>query len=193
MRLVNRIILVIVLVALVVFGVFGAIYAFAGSGYQHAGLPGFLALPQNAQPAQSWLSNFENGVIPLLDYAIVVIVFLAGLVLLGLELIPGRRHYLRLGRGLWVKREVVEKEAENVALTDQAVLESDAKLSPHRLPQSKLKLQLVVRRGESPKDAEHRVRDLLSTEIVGKGQLDIHMTRIKAKVKDPRTAKRRVK
>jgi len=74
MRLVNRIILVIVLVALIVFGVFGAIYAFAGSGYQHAGLPGFLALPQNAQPAQSWLSNFENGVIPLLDYAIVVIV-----------------------------------------------------------------------------------------------------------------------
>jgi hypothetical protein len=37
------------------------------------------------------------------------------------------------------------------------------------------------------------VSDLLSTEIVGKGQLNIQKTRIKAKVKDPRVAKRRVK
>ena len=65
MRLVNRIILVIVLVVLVVFGTFGAIYAFAGSSYQAAGLPGFLAIPENAQPAQSWLSDFENGSISL--------------------------------------------------------------------------------------------------------------------------------
>jgi hypothetical protein len=193
MRLANRIILVIVLLVLVVFGTFGAIYAFAGSSYQAAGLPGFLATPENAQPAQSWLSNFEKGYAPVLDFAIVVVVFVAGLVLLVLELIPGRKHYLQLGRRLWVKREVVEKEAESVALTDQAVLESYAKLSPHRLLQSKLKLQLVVRRGESPEDAKHRVRDLLSTEIVGKGQLDIKRTRIKAEVKDPRVAKRRVK
>jgi hypothetical protein len=193
MRLVNRIILIVVLVVLVVFGTFGAIYAFAGSSYQAAGLPGFLATPENAQPAQSWLSNFENGHVPVLDFAIVVVVFVAGLVLLVLELIPGRKHHLRLGRGLWVKREVVEKEAENVALIDHAVLESAAKLSPHRWLESKLKLELVVRRGESPEDAKHRVRDLLSTEIVGTGQLDIHKTRIKAEVKDPRTAKRRVK
>ena len=193
MRLVNRIILVIVLVALVVFGTFGAIYAFAGSRYQDAGLPSFLATPENAQPAQGWLSHFENRAVPLLDFAIVVVLLLVGLVLLVLELIPGRKHYLQLGRHLWVKREVVEKEAENVALTDQAVLESAAKLSPHRWLQSRLKLQLVVRRGESPEDARHRVSDLLSTEIVGKGQLNIQKTRIKAKVKDPRVAKRRVK
>ena len=129
----------------------------------------------------------------MLDFAIVVMALVAGLVLLVLEVIPGRKHYLRLGHGLWVKREVVEKEAENVALADHAVLESAATLSPHRWLQSRLKLQLVVRRGESPEDAKHRVRDLLSTEIVGTGQLDIHKTRIKAEVKDPRTAKRRVK
>jgi hypothetical protein len=193
MRLVNRIILIVVLVVLVVFGTFGAIYAFAGSSYQAAGLPGFLATPENAQPAQSWLSNFENGYVPVLDFAIMVTVFVAGLVLLVLELIPGRKHHLRLGHRLWVKREVVEKEAENVVLTDHAVLESDAKLSPHRLLQSKLKLELVVRRGESPEDAKHRVRDLLNTEILGKGQLNIKKTRIKAEVKDPRVAKRRVK
>jgi hypothetical protein len=193
MRLVNRIILIIVLVALVVFGAFGAIYAFAGSSYQAAGLPGFLATPEHAQPAQGWLSHFENGSVPPLDFAIVAVLSLAGLVLLVLELIPGRKHYLQLGRHLWVKREVVEKEAENVALTDHAVLESAAKLSPHRWLQSKLKLQLVVRRGESPKDAEHRVQDLLSTEIVRKGQLNVNRMRIKAEVKDPRVAKRRVK
>ena len=193
MRLVNRIILAIVLVVLVVFGTFGAIYAFAGSSYQDAGLPGFLATPENAQPVQSWLSNFENGSIPVLDFAIVVVALVAGLVLLVLEVIPGRKHYLRLGRGLWVKREVVEKEAENVALTDHAVLESAAKLSPHGWLQSKLKLQLVVRRGESPEEAKHRVRDLLSTEIVGKGQLNINRMQIKVEVKDPRVAKRRVK
>src|SRR5450759_1820094 len=128
MRLVNRIILIVVLVVLVVFGTFGAIYAFAGSSYHDAGLPGFLSIPENAQPAQSWLSHFENGYVPVLDFAIVVVVFVAGLGLPVLELIPGRQHYLRLGRRLSVKRQVVEKEADNVALTDRAVLESEAKL-----------------------------------------------------------------
>ena len=193
MRLVNRIILIIVLVALVVFGTFGAIYAFAGSSYRDAGLPGFLSIPENAQPVQSWLSHFESEYVPVLDFAIVVVVFVAGLALLVLELIPGRQHYLQLGRRLWVKRQVVETEAENVAMTDRAVLESEAKLSPHRLLQSRLKLELVVRRGESPEHAIHRVHDLLTTEIVGKGQLNIKRMRIKAEVKDPRVAKRRVK
>ena len=193
MRLVNRIILAIVLVVLVVFGTFGAIYAFAGSSYHDAGLPGFLSIPENAQPAQSWLSHFETEYVPVLDFAIVVVVFVAGLALLVLELIPGRQHYLQLGRRLWVKRQVVETEAENVAMTDRAVLESEAKLSPHRLLQSRLKLELVVRRGESPEDAKHRVHDLLATEIIGTGQLNIKRMRIKAEVKDPRVAKRRVK
>ena len=193
MRLANRIILVIVLVVLVVFGTFGAIYAFAGSSYHDAGLPGFLSIPENAQPAQSWLSHFESEYVPVLDFAIVVVVFVAGLALLVLELIPGRQHYLQLGRRLWVKRQVVETEAENVAMTDGAVLESEAKLSPRRLLQSKLKLELVVRRGESPEDAKHRVHDLLTTEIIGTGRLNIKRMRIKAEVKDPRVAKRRVK
>ena len=193
MRLVNRIILVVVLVVLVVFATFAAIYAFAGFGYQEQGLPDVLASPENAQPARSWLSNFENGLVPVLDYAIVVVVFCAGLLLLVLQLIPRRKHHLRLGRGLWVKREVVEKEAENVALTDRAVLESDARLSPHRLLRSRLKLELVVRRGESPQDAKRRVLDLINAEIVDKGHVNIKKTRVKAGVKDPRAAKRRVK
>ena len=50
-----------------------------------------------------------------------------------------------------------------------------------------------MRRGESSEEAKHRVRDLLSTEIAGKGQLNINRMRIKAEVKDPRVAKRRVK
>lgn len=192
-RLVNRIILVIVLVVLVVFATFGAIYAFTGFGYQDRGLPDVLATPENAQPAQSWLGNFENGSVPLLDYVIVVVLGLAGLALLVLELTPSRKRYLRLGPHAWVKREVVEKEAEHVALTDQAVLESEAKLSPHRVLRNKLKLELVVRRGESPKDARYRVRDLVNTEIIGKGQVIVTKTRVKANVKDPRRAKRRVK
>ena len=193
MRLFNRIVLVIVLVVLVVFGTFGAIYAFAGVGYQDRGLPGFLAIPENAQAAQSWLSSFEDGSVPLLDFIVVVAVGVAGLALLVLELKPSRKEHLALGPQAWVKREVVEKEAEYVALTDRAVLESEAELSLRRVLGNKLKLKLIVRRGESPEDTRSRVRDLINTEIIGKGQVNIPKTRVEAIALDPRRAKRRVK
>src|SRR5450759_4025395 len=140
MRLVNRIILVIVLVVLVVFGTFGAIYAFAGPSYQDAGLPGFLALPHNAQPAQQWLGNFERGFVPTWDFVILVVVFVVGLVLLGLKIIPRRSPYLSLGDRLRLERKVVEREAERVALADPPVLESSARLTPKRGGSSKLSL-----------------------------------------------------
>ena len=193
MRLLNRIILVIVLVVLVVFGTFGAIYTFAGSSYQDAGLPGFLALPHNAEPAQHWLGNFERGLVPTWDFVILAVVFVAGLVLLGLELLPRRSPYLRLGDRSRLERKVVEREAERVALADPPVLESSARLTAKRGGRSKLSLAVTVRRGEDPKQAEQRVAQSIRAEIAEKGQLGIAQATVKARVKDPRKAKRRVK
>jgi len=193
MRLVNRIILVIVLLVLVVFGTFGAIYAFAGSSYQTAGLPGFLALPHNAQPAQQWLGNFERGFVPTWGFVILVLVFVVGLVLLGLEILPRRAPYLSLGDRLRLERKVVEREAERVALADPPVLESSARLTPKRGGRSKLSLAITVRRGEDAGQAKERAAQSVRAEIAEKGKISITQVTVKARVKDPRQAKRRVK
>ncbi len=193
MRLVNRVILVVVLVALVVFGIFGAIYAFAGSDYEQTGLPAFLATPETAQTIENWVGGFENGIIPVLDYVLVIVVFLAGLVLLILEVRPKRRRYLQLGERSWINARVIEKEAANQALKDHAVLESRARLNLRRALPSKLRLALVVRRGKSALEAEQRAYDLIDSELIEKGQLVIDKVRIRTTVKDPRKANRRVK
>jgi hypothetical protein len=142
---------------------------------------------------QNWLGHFERGDLSALDYTIVSLLFVAGLALLILQFIPARRRYLTLAPDARIEREVVEKEAEHLALTDQAVLESRAKLSPHEYLDTKLSLEVVVRKGEGREEAVQRLREILSAGIGETGHVKIDKTRIRAHVKDPRAAKRRVK
>ncbi len=99
MRLFNRIVLVIVLVVLVVFGTFGAIYAFAGAATKTAVCLASWPFRRDAQAAQSWLSSFEDGSVPLLDFIVVVTVGVAGLALWYSSSNPAARNTLP-----WVPR-----------------------------------------------------------------------------------------
>lgn len=194
MRLFNRTLLIVVLLAIMVFAGFSAAYAFMGQDdYLAAHLPAFLAVQEPAGPVQGWLGNFEGRLIPVWQFAILVVVGLAGLALLVFELFPRRSRYLKVRPGVRVERHLVEEEAERVAADDPAVLSSSARLVPRRGRSSKLLVRLKVRKGENLREAEARVREAMADRVADQGQLRIARAKVKGSTRDPRGSKRRVR
>lgn len=193
MRVFNRVLLAVVLVVILVFATFSAVFVFAGDQYKSAGLPGGLAVPGQAEPISRWLHGYEQGSIAWWHFALLIVVFVAGLALLILELLPGRRAALMLGRDSFLEKEVVERAAVGVAQRDRSVLEARASLKPKRHGRGNLKMKLTIREGEDTQAAGRRVGEMLQSELTEKGQLSGLQTKIKVAARDPRTLKTRVK
>lgn len=177
---------ILLLAGLFVAGVFAVVYATGLFGYR------ILALPV-AGKIEAFARDVEGGTLPPLVVAALVAVAVIGLVLLVAELKPRTPRRVRMGRGTYVTRGVVEKNAaEAAAGAFPGVLESSARARARRRPGARVDLEARVRRGEGEKGLGRVMRDRVAGQLSQRG---VPVGRLKAKVVevDPRRTKVRVR
>ena len=106
MRVFNRLIVVLLLAGLVALGVYMTLYGFGLFGHRVASLSRGWESFKSA--LRGIVGGVENGAPAIV--AILIVVAVVGLVLLVLELKPRRPRRVRLGKGTYLRRGVVEGE-----------------------------------------------------------------------------------
>jgi hypothetical protein len=186
MRVFNRLIVVLLLAGLVALGVYTALYGFGLFGYRVASL--FRAWESFKSALRGIVGGVENGAPAII--AVLVVVAIVGLVFLVLELKPRRPRRVRLGKGTYLRRAVVEGEVTKAATRTPGVLGSSVKVKARRRPGAKVKLAAKVDRGEEM----GRVKSNLQENV--RGHLDqsgVPPGEVKVNEADPRRSKARVR
>ncbi len=187
MRVFNRIVVILLLAGLVALGVFVALYGFGLFGYRPASLSGLLDSFRSG--LVSFVSGVESGSAAII--AVLVAVAILGLILLVLELKPGRPRRVRMGKGTYVPRDAVKTKVTEAAGQTTGMLGSSAKVKAKRRPGAKVKLKASVRRGEDPKAMKSSLQDAVRRHLDQSG-VPLGKLKIKVNEADPRQTKTRV-
>lgn len=186
MRIFNRLVVVLLLAGLALLGFFAVIYSFDLFGYVLADLP--------VGPIGGGVSGFVDGVESgpgVGTIAVLALLALLGLILLVLELKPPTPRRVRMQKGTYTTRGVVEREINAATESTPNVLGSSTKVKAQRKPGAKVKLDANVRRGEDQQqvqsDLRQRIQDRLSRNGVPVSKLKIRLLE-----SDPRQTKTRV-
>lgn len=189
MRIFNRIVVVLLLVGLIVLGAYTVVYSFELFGYSLSDLS--TVLNGLTSGIEGFVGDVENGSLPILTIALLVVIALLSFILLILEFKPPRPRRVRMQRGTYVTREVVRNEVKSAADETPNVLGSSTTVEAKRRPGAKVKLQADVRRGEDTKairsDLRNRVQQHLARVGVPLGRLKLKLVEA-----DPRQTKTRV-
>lgn len=188
MRIFNRIVMILVLAGLFALGVYAVVYSFELFGYRLADLP--------ISATGDWLSNFvsgvENGSLSVLGYAVLVLVALVGLILLIAELKPPSPRRVRMQRGTYITRGVVQSEAEAAAEENPNVLGSSARVKARRSSGAKVDLRADVRPGENIGTVQSELRDQVQRRFSRSG-VPVSSLKVRPVEADPRQTKTRVR
>ena len=192
MRIFNKIIVVLLLAGLVALGISGFVYALDLGGHRLANLPTTLGLDGVHQGIDSFFGNVEGGNLNPLDVTVLVAIALFGLILLLFELFkrPAPRKVL-MQQGTYVRRSVVEHEADQAAEGLPEVLQSEVDVKALRKPGAKVNVTASVRRGEDTGSLQSSVRERVQRRLadVGIPVSDLNVRVVEA---DPRETKTRV-
>lgn len=189
MRIFNRIVMVLVLAGLFVLGLYAVAYAFDLFG---TSLQSLLSPVQGAASGtQGFLSGAEQGELSPLAVAVLVLVALLGLILLILELKPPTPRLVRMDKGTFVTRGVVEQEITHASENVRDVLGSSVRARAKRRPGAQVDLEARVRRGEDTNTIQGNLRGAVQ-EYLGKRGLPVSKLNVKMLESDPRQAKTRV-
>ncbi len=189
MRIFNRIVMILVLAGLFVLGLYAVVYAF---DLFSTSLQSLLSPIKSAgSRAQGFLGRVGQGGISPLAIAILVLVAIVGLILLILELKPPTPRRVRMDKGTYVTRGVVEQEISNATDGVQNVLGSSVKAKAKRRPGAQVNLEAKVRRGEDTgavqRDLRRSVQDYLGRRGLPVSKLNVNIVEA-----DPRQTKTRV-
>lgn len=189
MRIFNRIVMVLVLAGLFVLGLYAVAYAFDLFGRS---LQSLLSPVQNAASAtQGFLSGVGQGNLAPLAIVILVLVALLGLILLIFELKPPAPRRVRMDKGTFVTRGVVEQEITYATENVDGVLGSSVRAKAKRRPGAQVNLDARVRRGEDT-DAIQRSLQRAVQEYLGGRGLPVSKLNVRMLESDPRETKTRV-
>jgi hypothetical protein len=188
MRVFNRLIVVLLLAGLVALGAYTALYGFGLFGYQLANLSGVWESFKRA--LQGIVGGVQSGAPAIV--AILVVVAFVGLTLLVLELKPRRPRRVRLGKGTYLTRGVLEGEVARAAMRTPGVLDSSVKVKARRRPGAKVKLAADVRRGEATGTVKSNLEENLRQHLTQNG---VPSSGLKVQVNeaDPRQSRARVR
>lgn len=193
MRVFNRLIVVLLLAGIVALGISAFVYALDLGGHRLSNLPSLLGLSGLQSGLENLANNAESGSLNPLDITVLVVVALFGLVLLLFELFkrPRPRKVL-MQKGTYVRRSVVENEANQAADESPEILQSDVDVSAQRKPGANVNVTSSIRRGEDAdrlqSDVQERVERRLAEVGVPVGNLKVRVVE-----SDPRETRTRVK
>lgn len=187
MRIFNRIVLILLLAGLFLLGVYMVVYSFDLLGHKLADLP----FSPVGKGIKSFVSDVEKGSLTVLDMTILILVAIVGLILLIAELKPRTPRRVRMQKGTYITRSVVEGEVEEAAESTPDILGSTTKVQAKRRPGAKINLDANVRRGENlsaiKSNLQERVQQRLAQSGIPVGNLKIRLIE-----SDPRETKTRV-
>jgi hypothetical protein len=172
-----------------VLGVYTVVYSFELFGHRLADL----SAPLNGftSGVEGFVSDVENGSLPILTVALLVAIALLGLVLLVMELKPPRLRRVQMQRGTYVLPDVVRNEVSSAAEETPNVLGSSTKVEAKRRPGAKVDLRADVRRGEDTSAIKSDLRERVQQHLARTG---VPLSKLKLRLveADPRQTKTRV-
>lgn len=189
MRIFNRIVMILVLAGLFVLGLYAVAYAFDLFGRS---LQSLLSPVQNGTSAtEGFLGGVGQGNLAPLAIVVLVLVALLGLILLIFELKPPAPRRVRMDKGTYVTRGVVEQEISHATENVPDVLGASVRAKAKRRPGAQVDLEARVRRGENTdaiqRDLRRAVQDYLSQRGLPVSKLNVRLLE-----SDPRETKTRV-
>ena len=133
----------------------------------------------------------ENGSLSAVTIIILVLLAILGLILLIAELKPPAPSRVRMGKGTYVTRGVVEEEISTVAERVPAVLGSSVDVKAKRSPGAQVNLEARVRRAEDLGSIRSNLRSTVQGYLSERG-LPVSKLNVKLLEADPRQTKTRV-
>lgn len=189
MRIFNRIVVILLLAGLFVLGVYAIAYAFNLFGRN---LTSLLDPIQSAGTSvQGFMQGVESGNLSALAVALLVVIPLLGLVLLLYELKPAAPRRVRMDKGTFATRSVVQEEVSKAVERSPDVLGHSARATAKRRPGAQVDVEARVRRGEDTSAIQRSLRRQVQEHLGEKG-LPVSKLNIKTVEADPRQTPSRV-
>ncbi|HKH12257.1 MAG TPA: hypothetical protein VKA73_14040 [Rubrobacter sp.] len=189
MRIFNRIVVILLLAGLFVLGVYSIAYAFNLFGKNLTSL--IDPIKSFGAGAQGFMRGVESGNLPALTILLLVLIALLGLILLALELKPRTPSRVRMDKGTFVTRGVVQEEVSRAVEQSPDVLGHSVKVGAQRRSGAQVDLEARVRRGEDTSAIQRSLRRQVQEHLGGKG-LPVSKLNVKTVEADPRQTKTRV-
>lgn len=187
MKIFNRVVVILLLVGLFILGLYTLFYAFNLFGYRFSELP----VSGIADGLRSFVNDMEEGAIPILVAAGLVVAALVGLILFLLELKPPTPRRVRMQKGTYLSRGAVESEVEKAVDGASGVLGHSTKVEARRGPGAVVNMQANVRRGEDTSAIKSGLRSQIQ-EHLGRRGIPVGKLNLKLVEADPRQTKTRV-
>ena len=192
MRIFNRIVMILLLAGLVYLGVATVVYIFELGPYQLEDLSNALGFGGLYEGLNGYVGNIESGNVEALDIIALSAIALLGLILFILELKPPTPRRVRMQRGTYITRRVVEREVSPVVEQKPEVLQSNVKVKAQRRPGAKVEVRASIRPGEDARSVQSEVQSRVQEHMAETG-VPISNLRVRANESDPRQTKMRVK
>lgn len=189
MRIFNRIVVVLLLAGLFVLGVYAVAYAFNLFGKNLDSLLG--PVQGFGTNAQNFMRGVESGNLPALTILLLVLLALLGLILFVLELKPRTPRRVRMDKGTFVTRGVVQEEVTRAVEQSPDVLGHSVKAKAQRRTGARIDLEARVRQGEDASAIQRSLRRQVQEHLGGRG-LPVGKLNVKTVESDPRQTKTRV-
>ena len=189
MRIFNRVVMILLLAGLFVLGVYAVVYAFNLLGYS---LNSLLGPVQSAgSGAQGFMSRAQSGDLAALTIVSLVLLALLGLILLILELKPATPRRVRMDKGTFVTRGVVQEEVSKAAGQSPDVLGHSVKTQAQRKTGARVDLEAQIRQGEDTNSIQRNLRRVVQEHLGSRG-IPVSKLNVKTVEADPRQTKTRV-
>lgn len=189
MRIFNRIVVILLLAGLFVLGVYAVAYAFNLFGRSLDSLLG--PIKSFGSGAQDFMRGVESGNLPALTILLLVLIALLGLILLIFELKPPAPRRVRMDKGTFTTRGVVQEEVSKAVEKSPDVLGHSVKAKARRSPGARVDVEAQVRQGEDTGAIQRSLRRQVQEHLGGRG-LPVGKLNVKTVEADPRQTKARV-
>ena len=189
MRIFNRIVVILLLAGLFALGIYAIAYAFDLFGNNLNTL--LNPIKSAGTGAQDFMGGVESGNLPAPTILLLVLVALLGLILFIFELKPAPPRRVRMDKGTFVTRGVVQEEVSHAVGQSPDVLGHSVKARAKRRPGAQIDLEARVRRGEDTSAIQKSLRRQVQEHLGGRG-LPVSKLNVKTVESDPRQTKTRV-
>lgn len=183
--------MVLIFAALCAAGVFGVLFSLDLAGYKLADLSQQIGLSGIVSSIEGFVGSVEAGS-PALGAALAAAA-IPGLVLLFLELKPGKPSRVRLDENVYMGKRALKREAESSAASDEDVLKANAKVKVSRSRKGKVKIKARSRPGENSKSIKQRLSGRLRRELGQEAGLPVGSPKIKLSEGDAKSPEARVR
>ena len=189
MRIFNRIVMILLLAGLFALGVYAVVYAFDLFGNTLTSL--LNPVKSAGSGAQGFLQGVTSGSLTALAVIVLVLIALLGLILLILELKPPAPRRVRMDKGTYATRGVVQEEASKAVEQSPDVLGHSVKARAKRRPGAQVDLEARIRRGEDKNAIQRSLRRQVQ-ERLGERGVPVSKLNVKTIEADPRQTPSRV-